>query len=169
MQKTGLTNYCSFLVWSCLVGKRVSPMDLITMGQSTTISRFIGPFLAWWRTNIQTPNQLILEQASSWLVRRQSFAIKLSSKRYFHKTQIHWEANNIVHNMNSSHFVNVVRWARLASFSARRHGIGIKSVDRKFLQLLQEHQKVHFICERLSHLQINSHAYMFPLAYSQIV
>ena len=23
MQKTGLTNYCSFLVWSCLVGKRV--------------------------------------------------------------------------------------------------------------------------------------------------
>ena len=71
--------------------------------------------------------------------------------------------------MNLSHFVNVVRRTRFASFSARRHGIGIKSVDRKFLQLLQDHKKVHFICERLSHLQINSHANMFPLLYSQIV
>ena len=55
MQKTGLANYSSFLV-SFLGMKRVSPMDVITMGQSIT-------------------NRVILEQACSWRMRRQSFAI----------------------------------------------------------------------------------------------
>ena len=39
--------------WSGLVWKRVSPMDVITMGQSTTIFLCIWPFSAWWRTSNQ--------------------------------------------------------------------------------------------------------------------
>ena len=35
MQKTGWTNYSSLMVWSDL--KRVAPMDVITIGQSTKI------------------------------------------------------------------------------------------------------------------------------------
>ena len=39
--------------WSGLVLKRISPMDVITMGQSTTIFLCIRPFSAWWRANNQ--------------------------------------------------------------------------------------------------------------------
>ena len=99
MQKTGWTNYSSLPVW-----KRVSPMDVVARGELTTIFLCIGPFSARWRTNNQpgdprasllltrmrrqslaifdmvtnnnnqTNNRVILEQACSWPVRRQSFA-----------------------------------------------------------------------------------------------
>ena len=53
MQKTGWTNYSSFLVW-----KRVSPMDVIAKGHSTTSFLCIWPFSARWhpykRRNDQT-------------------------------------------------------------------------------------------------------------------
>ena len=52
MQKTSLTNYFSFLVW-----KRVSFMDVITMGQSTAILLCIWTFSAWWWTNERTTNK----------------------------------------------------------------------------------------------------------------
>ena len=45
------------LVWS------EKSLDVITRRQSTTIFLCIGPFSAWWRTNKQTNNQVILEQA----------------------------------------------------------------------------------------------------------
>ena len=43
MQKIGFTIYQFFLIPD-LVSKRVSPIDVITMGQSTTIFTGIGPF-----------------------------------------------------------------------------------------------------------------------------
>ena len=46
MQNTGLANYFSFLVW-----KKVLPMDVITLGQSTTIFLCVRPFSAWWQPN----------------------------------------------------------------------------------------------------------------------
>ena len=39
MQKTGWTNYSSFLVW-----KRVSPMDVVARGQLTTNLLYVGSF-----------------------------------------------------------------------------------------------------------------------------
>ena len=50
-----------------------SGQDLIIRAQSTAIFLCIQPFSAWWRTI--TTNRVILEQACSWPVRRQSFAI----------------------------------------------------------------------------------------------
>ena len=47
-------------------------MDVTTRGPSTGIFLCIGPFSAWWH---RTNNQVILVQACSWPVRRQSFAI----------------------------------------------------------------------------------------------
>ena len=132
-------------------------------------------FTVYWAifgmvTNKHQNTQPVDPRASELLTSEKAvFCNEAPQKRYFHKTWIHWQPNNIVDCMNLSHFVNVVRWARFASFRARRHRIVIKRVNRKFLQLLQEQQKVHFIFERLSHLQINSHANMFPLLYSQIV
>jgi len=55
MQKTGMTNYSS--LWYCLVWKRVSLMDLITMRQSTAIFLCIWPFWAWWHLNNWTNKQ----------------------------------------------------------------------------------------------------------------
>ena len=43
-------------------------------GQSKAIFMWMRPFSAWWRTNNQTSNWMILVQACSWPVRRQSFA-----------------------------------------------------------------------------------------------
>ena len=48
-------------------------LDVVTRGQSTAIFLCIGPFSAWW----QTINQVILVQACSWPVIRQSFAITI--------------------------------------------------------------------------------------------
>ena len=63
MQKTGWTNYSSFL----------STLDVITREQSTIIFLCIRPFSAWCHPN----NRVIWEQACLWPVRRQFFA-KLS-------------------------------------------------------------------------------------------
>ena len=60
--------------WSSLVWKRVSPMDVIALGQSTTIFLCITPFSVWWQPNYQTTKWVILVQACPWPVRRQSFA-----------------------------------------------------------------------------------------------
>ena len=49
-----------------------SGQDLIIRAQSTAIFLCIQPFSSWWRTI--TTNRMILEQACSWPVRRQSFA-----------------------------------------------------------------------------------------------
>ena len=65
MQKTGLTNYSSFSL-----KKGITYMNVITMGQSTTIFLCIRPFSAWWQTPKQPANLVILEQACSWPVRR---------------------------------------------------------------------------------------------------
>ena len=53
MQKTGWTIHSFFLVLSGL--KKSFTLDVITKGQSTTISLCIGPFSAWWRTTKRTP------------------------------------------------------------------------------------------------------------------
>ena len=54
--------------WSSLVWKRVSPMDVIALGQSTIIFLCIRPYSAWWQPNVNPA------QACSGPVRRQSFA-----------------------------------------------------------------------------------------------
>ena len=81
--KGWLDQSSSFLVLSS-PAKGIT-LDVIDMGQSTTIFLCIGRFSAWWqpiertheqtnkRTNEQTYNPVILVQACSWLVRRQSF------------------------------------------------------------------------------------------------
>ena len=66
MQKTGWTIHSFFLVLSDL--KKIFTLNVITRGQSTTIFLCIGPFLASWRTNEQSNNRVILEQACSWPV-----------------------------------------------------------------------------------------------------
>ena len=68
MQKTGWTNYASFLVW-----KRVSPIYAITRVQSTTIIVCMRHFSAWWNPTERTNNQAILEQTSSWPVKKAIF------------------------------------------------------------------------------------------------
>ena len=74
MQKTCLTNDSSFLVWSGLETWKEFHL------QSTAIFLWNWPFFAWWRR--QTTKGVILEQACSWPVRRQSFA------KYIHKANI---------------------------------------------------------------------------------
>ena len=59
--------------WSGLAWKSVSPMDVITLGQSTTIFLCIRPFSAWWQPNEQPNNQL---------GEKQSFAIKVRENSY---------------------------------------------------------------------------------------
>ena len=60
-----------------LVWKSVSPLNVITLRQSKTIFPCIRPFFGMVKTNQtnELPNsRVILLQAGSWLVRRQSFA-----------------------------------------------------------------------------------------------
>ena len=79
----------SFLIPS-LVRKRILPMDVITIGQSTAIFLCIWPFFGivttnW--TNNQPNNQVILVQANFWPVRRQSFAkSRLQKVKNLHST-----------------------------------------------------------------------------------
>ena len=64
------------LSWTGLVWKRVSPMDGMTGGSQHPLFCVFGHY--WHgdeQTNKQTKNRLILVQACSWPVRRQSFAI----------------------------------------------------------------------------------------------
>ena len=58
MQNTGLANYFSFLVW-----KRVLPMDVITLGQSTTIFLCVRPFSAWWQPNDPSASLLFTSES----------------------------------------------------------------------------------------------------------
>ena len=65
----GVKNKTRVLLCKRLFG---SGQDLIIRAQSTAIFLCIQPFSSWWRTI--TTNGMILEQACSWPVRRQSFA-----------------------------------------------------------------------------------------------
>ena len=49
--------------------KGITYLNVITMGQSTTIFLCIRPFSAWWQTPEQPANWVILEQACSWPVK----------------------------------------------------------------------------------------------------
>ena len=81
MQKTGLTLYFypSFLDWYHLFCKSVSLLDVITRAQSTIIFLCVRHF---WHGGEHQTNQVILEQACSWPVRIQSFAIRMYQRKY---------------------------------------------------------------------------------------
>ena len=81
MQKTGLTLYFypSFLDWYYLFCNSVSLLDVITRAQSTIIFLCVRHF---WHGGEHQTNQVILEQACSWPVRIQSFAIRMYQRKY---------------------------------------------------------------------------------------
>ena len=83
MQKTEPTKYSSFLAW-----KRVSPMDVVTRGRSTSIVLCIWPFLARWQTNQPTKGwskcKPALDQwAGSLLQYKVMLIVELSSSNHF--------------------------------------------------------------------------------------
>ena len=76
MQNTGLANYSSFLVW-----KRVSPMDVVTFGLSTTIFLCIRPFPAWWQPDDPSASLLFTSEK----------AVFCESCRSWKVTEVHYD------------------------------------------------------------------------------